>query len=283
MHFSRFFSFSTSLFVLTSVMAMKEAQAETSLPHLFSPQERSTTVDLSGFSRIRFLTTVDFPPFNSIGSNGQLKGYNIDLARALCSQLNLDNICQIEAVPWSELQQSLLNGNGEAIIAGLAPNSENRKILAFSRPYMRLPARFVTQIGQSFTAPAATALKRKAVGVIGKSAHEQMLRNYIPASLPVLFSNRSDMLDALKAGKIAAAFDDGMALSFWLNDDQSQNCCAFADGAYFAPQYLGTGLSIAVSQNNVKLASAFDGALQALEKKGVLTDLYLRYFPLSFY
>lgn len=283
MLFSRFVPFAALLFALTSVVTMTAGHAEPGVPHLFSPQEREPTVDLSGFSRIRFLTTVDFPPFNSIGSNGQLKGYNIDLARALCSQLNLDNICQIEAVPWSELQQSLLKGDGEAIIAGLRPSNENRKVLAFSRPYMRLPARFVTQTGQSFTAPAAAALKGKGVGVIAKSAHEQMLRSFIPASLPVLFSNRTDMLDALKAGKIAAAFDDGMALSFWLNDDQSQNCCAFADGPYFAPQYLGTGLNIAVSQNNAKLAAAFDGALQALEKKGVLTDLYLRHFPLSFY
>lgn len=53
--------------------------------------------------------------------------------------------------------------------------------------------------------------------------------------------------------------------------------------AYLAPQYLGSGLSIAVAQQNIPLVDAFNNALQALQQKGTLTELYLRYFPNSFY
>jgi polar amino acid transport system substrate-binding protein len=91
------------------------------------------------------------------------------------------------------------------------------------------------------------------------------------------------MLVDLKGGKLDSVFDDGMALSFWLNDAESGNCCAFTDGPYLAPQYLGTGLSIAVTREDAAIASAINNALQALQQKGVLNELYLRYFPTSLY
>ena len=45
--------------------------------------------DLSRIRQIRFLTEDDFPPFNFLLSDGQLAGFNVDLARAICAELDL--------------------------------------------------------------------------------------------------------------------------------------------------------------------------------------------------
>ena len=50
-----------------------------------------------------------------------------------------------------------------------------------------------------------------------------------------------------------------------------------------APEYLGVGLAIATKVDAPQLAAAFDYALQQIAVKGRFAELYLRYFPVSFF
>lgn len=276
----------SSLMILAGALAVSPiafAQTAPSAPHFLNQTERLPLPSLQKLTRLRFITTVDFPPFNTLNNQGQLSGYNVDLAKALCRQLGIEDICQIEAVPWDELEDRVLKGDAEAIIGGWQPTKARREQFVFSRSYMRLPARFATQNSKSFTQPAALATRGKSVGVIAGTAHEQLLKSYFPQALAKPYPDRQAMLADLKGGKLDSVFDDGMALSFWLNDAESGNCCTLTDGPYLAPQYLGPGLSIAVTREDAAIASAINNALQTLQQKGVLNELYLRYFPTSFY
>jgi polar amino acid transport system substrate-binding protein len=110
-----------------------------------------------------------------------------------------------------------------------------------------------------------------------------MLREYFSDLKIVTFGKQEEMLGDLKAGKVVAVFGDGMRLGFWLAGSDSADCCRFSGGAYLAPEYLGSGLAIAVAPENAKLAAAFDYAMHEINAKGVFAELYLRYFPVSFY
>jgi polar amino acid transport system substrate-binding protein len=100
----------------------------------------------------------------------------------------------------------------------------------------------------------------------------------------VVTYTRQDWLQAdLKAGKIAGTFGDGMRLAFWLAGSDAGGCCRFVGGPYLAPEYLGTGLAIATEIDDPLLTAAFDYALQQIAVKGRFAELYLRYFPVSFY
>lgn len=275
----------SSMVLLVGLLAALSAPAQSDprTPFFFNEDERMPLPSAARPDRLRFLTTLDYPPFNSLNSRDQLSGYNIDLAKALCAQMGLEDLCQIEAVLWGELEERLEKGEADAIIAGLGPNSSNRTKLAFTRSYLRLPARFVTLKSKVFTEPAARAVNGKQIGVVEKTAHEQLLKAYFPRAKAKSFVDRPAMLAALGQGEIEAAFDDGLTLSFWLQSDEGAECCAFTDGPYIAPQYLGSGLTIATRNEEPSLADAFDAALQALQKKGTLTELYLRYFPIGLY
>ncbi|MFI0844259.1 transporter substrate-binding domain-containing protein [Mesorhizobium sp. IMUNJ 23232] len=253
------------------------------LPVLWDSKERLVKPDLSGLTRLRFLTTTDFPPFNYLDSEGRLSGLHVDLARAICAQLAIADKCQIQALPWGELETALAKGDGEAIIAGLAVTAENRAKFAFSRPYLRFPARFIMAKANASAEPLTTTLAGRRVGVVAGSAHEQLLRDNFSGVQAVAFERQEQLLSDLKAGKIDAAFGDGMRFGFWLASRDAADCCRFAGGPYLAPEYLGSGLSIAVTPENEKLATAFDAALQQISANGAFTELYLRYFPVSFY
>ncbi len=257
--------------------------AEPQPPMLWDANERLPKPDLTKLARLRFLTTTDFPPFNFLDTAGKLSGFHVDLARAICAELAVADKCQIQALPWAELDGALAKGDGEAIMAGVAVTQGNREKYAFSRSYLQFPARFVMPKAKAVTEPLYEKLKGKRVGVVAGSAHERMLRDDFPEVTAAPFPTEAALFADIKAGKIDAAFGDGMRFGFWLAGSDAADCCRFAGGPYLAPEYLGTGLAIAVKPDDKDLAAALDYALQQIALKGTFAELYLRYFPVSFY
>lgn len=273
------------LTLLAALFAMCGAACAESpkIPNFWDLKERLPKPEIANVERLRFLTTTDFPPFNYLDAQGRLSGFHVDLARRICGELGILDKCQIQALPWSELDQAMSDGQGEALIAGLAISAETRERYVFTRPYMEFPARFIVLKGSGTAEPTVKSLAGKRVGVVAGTAHETMLRTLFPALKPVTYSQAQWLYDDMRDGKLDAAFGDGMRLSFWLAGQDSKACCKFAGGPYLAPTYLGLGLAIAVTPENAVLADAFNYALRELQAKGVFAELYLRYFPVSFY
>jgi polar amino acid transport system substrate-binding protein len=253
------------------------------VPDFWNARERLPKPNAAALPRLRFLTTTDFQPFNYLDASGRLSGFNVDLARAVCAELDMGERCQIEAMPWSELEDALAEGRGEAIIAGIAITAEMREKYEFSRSYLQFPARFVMPAKTAVGEPLARELTGKRVGVLAGTAHEEMLRDLFPDVRIFTYTKSKWMLGDLKEGGIDAAFGDGMRLSFWLGSPEAHDCCAFAGGPYLAPEYLGQGMAIAVPRGKEDLVHALDYALQEIGTGGKFGELYLRYFPISFY
>ena len=272
-----------SLLIAALPLAPGARAAEPQVPVLWDAKERLPKPDLSALPRLRFLTTTDFPPFNFLDGAGKLSGFHIDLARAICAELGIADKCQIQALPWGELEGALEKGEGEAIIAGIAATPQSRQTYAFSRSYLQFPARFITPKNKAFAEPVFDKLRSKRVGVLAGSAHERMLRDYFNTVQIVSFDGPEALYGDLKAGKIDAAFGDGMRFAFWLGGSDAGGYCRFAGGPYLAPEYLGTGMAIATRADNPALAAAIDYALQEISMKGTFAEFYLRYFPVSFF
>jgi polar amino acid transport system substrate-binding protein len=271
------------LLPILSFLLPTPASAEPVIPYFWDAKERLPKPDLGAVSRVRFLTTVDFPPFNFLDRSGRLTGFHIDLVRAMCNELGIVERCQIQALPWEELGPTVTRGEAEAIVAGLAITPQSRVNYAFSRPFLQFPGRFVTLKSDILSEPLASRLDGQRVGVMAGSGHEKMLREYFPGVKPVTYSRQDWMMDDLRKRSLAAIFGDGMRLGFWLGGTESADCCRFSGGAYLGPEFLGPGLAIAVTKENQELAAAFDFALQQLNTKGIFAELYLRYFPVGFF
>ncbi|GGF95287.1 amino acid ABC transporter [Rhizobium wenxiniae] len=253
------------------------------LPLMFDSRERLARPDLSTIVRLRILTTVDFPPFNFTDQTGRLSGFNVDLAREICAELKLEAKCQIQAIPFDELERTLEANGGEAVMAGIAVNPDRRERFLFSRSYIGIPARFAKSRSADIPGDTAAALAGRRVGVVEETAHEAMLKAFFPGIIAVPFETGEAMTAALKEKKIDAVFSDGLRLPFWVASDASEKCCMLFDGPYLSEKFLGEGLSVMVRRTDPLLVSAFDQALAELSRNGRLQDLYLRYFPNGLY
>lgn len=273
----RGFLLSLSLFLVG--VSAEAAERPANLPLFFDPRERLPKPDLSQIVRLRFLTSVDFPPFNFTDQTGKLAGFNVDLAREICNELEITDKCQIQALPFSGLRDALIASQGDAIIAGMAVTTDLRQEFSFTRPYLMLPARFVRNLKAPIRGEDATALAGRPVGVVRDTVHEAMLAAYFPAIRAVPFETREALLSALKDGTVDAAFADGLQLSFWTPSAAAAKCCALFDGPYLSERFLGEGMTIMLRQRDEVLTAALTHALAALSRNGRLQELYLRYFP----
>jgi polar amino acid transport system substrate-binding protein len=272
-----------ALFAALAAVSLPAPADEVDIPRFWDSRENVPRPDVSTVERLRFLTTTDFYPFNYLDDEGVLRGFNIDLARALCLQLDLEAVCQVQALPWAELVPALQEGQGEAIIAGLAETAELRQDLVFTRHYLTLPARFVAPRTSRLAEPMVEAIAGKRVGVMRGTAHETMLRDLFPEAEVAPYSRRDWMMRDLASGRIAAIFGDGMRWSLLLDDENLDGCCGFVGGPYFSSEHLGRGLSIAIDRDNAHLRALLNHALREVEASGRLAELYLQHFPVSFY
>jgi len=268
--------------VLLAVPSVPVAQSLI-IPNFWDSNERFVKPTLTLRPRIRFLTTTDFPPFNFIDRKKRLSGFHIDLAREICSELGVLAKCQIQALPWDELDKAVEAGDGEAVIAGLAVTAASREKYEFSRPYLQIPGRFVTRRGSEIVEPVYESLFRKTVGVVANSGHKAYFERSFASRTARVFQTRQMAFNALKNGEIDAVFTDAVSASFWLASSGAEDCCEFTGGPYISEEYFGRGLAIAVKRGDTDLADAFNYALKAINDNGKFKELYLRYFPLGLY
>ena len=253
------------------------------IPNFWDSQERFIRPNLKGLPRLRFLTVTDFPPFSFIDGDNRLAGFHIDLARAICTELEVLPVCQIQALPFAQLNSALKSGQGEAIIAGLPMRRETRRELLFSRPYFHIPGRFVVRLDSDLRGEGIAALNQRTVGVISDTAHAAYARSFFENTNLRLYPDRTALLAGLQSKQVDAVFADALSLAFFLQGDVGQACCRFWGGPYLSNRYFGEGLAIAVPKDSRDLAAGLDYALRSINDKGIFAELYLRYFPISLF
>jgi polar amino acid transport system substrate-binding protein len=255
--------------------------ADSSVPLLWDLTHRVEKPDTSGLRLIRFMTEDDYPPFDFTLQDGTLTGFNVDLARAICEELQV--ACTVQARRWDTLISALDENRGDAIIASMQINNETRKRVAFTAPYYLTPGRFVTLRTSPLADAIPETLAGHTIGVVRTSAHRAFLETFFAKSTVKTFESPQALRAALRNGEVEALFGDANALSFWLNGTDAASCCIFKGGAFLDPNFFGEGVGIAVRSGNSNMRRVLDYALAKLAERGVYADLYLKYFPIGAY
>jgi polar amino acid transport system substrate-binding protein len=230
---------------------------------------------------LRFVTEADFPPFNYLDGDGALTGFNVDLARAICLEVNA--ACDIKVRPWDELIPAVVSGEADGVIAAQKLSWSGVAKLEFSDRYFHTPGRFAGKkdgVGIEIT---PEALERQTIAVAKGTAHEAYLKTFFHDSAVKTFDNIDLARDALAEGKVALVFDDGIGLSYWINGTNSRQCCELKGGPFLEPKYFGDGLAIGLPKADRQLKVLIDGALVRVRESGRFDELLQRYFPHRIY
>jgi polar amino acid transport system substrate-binding protein len=256
-----------------------EPPAAVAVPDFWDPRRRPERPDLSRLQSIRFLTDLEYPPFDYAGPDGNPTGFNVDLARLICDEIKV--ACTIQARPFGTLLEALNDNRGDAVIASIAPTAETRRLADFTDPYYRTPARFVARRDYPAGDVVPEKLEGKKVAVVAGTAHEAYLKAMFTEAEVRSYPTAEAAREALRQKEVDLLFGDGIALALLLNGTDSGGCCAFRGGPFLESRFFGEGVGIAVKRGNDLLRQTLNWALFQLWEKGSFTDLWLRYFPIS--
>lgn len=227
---------------------------------------------------IRFVTDSDYPPFNYVDDDNTLTGFNVDIARAICTELAV--ACEVKTRPWAELLPALQRKEADAVIASHALTASALKGVDFTDRYYHTPGRFVGKRTLAQIDITPEGLEGKQIAVAKGTAHEAYVRAFFRDSAIRAYETVELARDALISGTADVLFDDGVSLAFWLNGTASKACCEFRGGPFAEPRYFGDGVGIAISREDTQLKGLINGALRKLRENGRYEEIVLRYFPL---
>lgn len=227
-------------------------------------------VSANAADTIRFATEASYPPFEFVDANNQIQGFDIDLANALCKEMQAN--CTFSNQAFDSLIPGLKFRRFEAVIAGMDITPERQQQVSFTQPYYDNSAQFIAQKGKVADIAALTG---KRVGVQNGTTHQKYLMEKHSDIKTVPYDSYQNAVLDLKNGRLDAVFGDTAVVNEWLkqNDTLATVGQKVTDKGYF-----GIGLGIAVRQNNDELLKKFDTALNKIKQDGTYETIYKKWF-----
>lgn len=230
----------------------------------------SVSLSAAAAQTIRFATEASYPPFEAVDANNKIVGFDVDLANALCKEM--DATCTFTNQAFDSLIPSLKFRRIDAVMAGMDITPEREKQVLFSTPYYDNAALFIGQKGK-YT--SVDQLKGKKVGVQNGTTHQKYITDKHPEITTVAYDSYQNAKLDLQNGRIDAVFGDNAVVTEWLKTNDKLVAVGenVTDKAYF-----GTGLGIAVRQGNTELQQKFNTALEKVKKDGTYDTIYKKWF-----
>ncbi|MEH0834950.1 arginine ABC transporter substrate-binding protein [Pectobacterium cacticida] len=219
---------------------------------------------------IRFATEASYPPFEFVDANNQIQGFDIDLANALCKEMQAT--CTFSNQAFDSLIPGLKFRRFEAVIAGMDITPERQQQVSFTQPYYDNSALFIAQKGKIAD---IAALKGKRVGVQNGTTHQKYLMEQQSDIKTVPYDSYQNAVLDLKNGRLDAVFGDTAVVNEWLKQNET---LASVGQNITDKNYFGVGLGIAVRQNNDALLKKFNDALNKIKQDGTYATLYKKWF-----
>ena len=212
----------------------------------------------------------DSKPFGFIGENGEILGYDADLAHYIAQYL-LKNRDKVEFIPVTPSNRMLKVSTGEAdiIIATMTITPQRREIIEFSVPYDT--AGQAVLVKSSSKISAISDLNGLNVGVIWGTTAEKNLINLGPTANVLGFKSYNEAYNALKAGKINAITSDDTILSRFAIEDK--------DVKLLSKRYSREpdGIGFKKGKGSHKLKQNIDFAIKDMKQKNVINRLHKKW------
>jgi len=94
---------------------------------------------------LRIAMEGQFPPFETLDESGQLKGFNVDIAQALCQAMAQE--CQLLRFAWDDLIPALEAQRADLILASMSITEARQQRVDFTAKYAQTPAYFFARKG----------------------------------------------------------------------------------------------------------------------------------------
>lgn len=237
-------------------LAFAAGAASGAEPGVLSPEQQAW---VAAAPPTRFAPESDYGPFVFVGADGQPQGLSVDMLRLVQQRSGL-KLDWLPAQPLKDLLEAARRGQVD-LLSSLRPTPERGEFLAFSQPYVSVPALVLVRTGDALPvqgrAHVLDAFGGRRVAVGDGYAVEHFVRKAHPDVKWQAVRDDSAALRGLLEGRHDAAVVDAASASFLL---QREGIVGLATAGEVGFAY---ELSFAVRRGQTTLLSVIDTGLRA--------------------
>jgi len=212
---------------------------------------------------IRLGSVADYAPYNYLNDDGEMRGFEADLAALICAQASLE--CEWVLQPSDESILALTTNDIDVIMTGMQITAERDLVIDFSQEYFPAdPSAFMTLTGGN--APAAGDVIGTQTGTLQQSYATE--NGYAVH----LYDSLNDVVAALAAGEVTVILADQAYLETVVAATPDTYALVATDIS------TGGGVGLGVRETSPVLLSQLDAALTSLKSSGSLDALIGSWF-----
>lgn len=230
--------------------------------------------------KLRIAIEGAYRPFNYVDPNGQLQGFDVDIAHALCNAMGTE--CVLVQQDWDGMIPGLLAKKFDVICSSMSITEKRKEAVNFTDPYYQAPPRFVAHKGSGLVV-SKEGLKGKTIGVQRAATYADYLKDTYGDTITIKYYDTVEdhNLD-LVAGRVDAVLAQSVYMSQWLATPEGKDFQFFGE-PILVKKYIGAGAGIAVRKEDTELLKQLNAALHEIIANGTHKKLADKYFTVDIY
>jgi polar amino acid transport system substrate-binding protein len=221
-------------------------------------------------------TSATREPFCYVNAKGMISGHDGELARRIGAKLGRP--VQFFDMKFSALIPALSSGKIDLICAGMTATDERMKSVDFTSTYFENSQVLIVKKAEDKKEPGEAVslnlrskedLKDKRIGILLGSVHDTYALKEFPEAELFQYKSPSEILLAVKSGKVDAAIYTTESLIVILRDEK--DLALLGDTLFSVP--IGMGFN----KSSTELRKKFNSFLKEVKENGIFEDMVTRW------
>ena len=222
-----------------------------------------------------------YEPFESKTATGEIVGFDVDIANALCAQIQRK--CVFVESEWDSIIPGLQAKKYDVIISSMSITPERARVVDFTQRYYKTPSAIVVKKTVKYDGPAS--LKSMKINVLKNSTQEKWAMGELkPAGVTVVpYQSQNQVYLDLKAGRIDGTVADKVEVNGGFLSKPEGKDYGYVGHDQYEPKYYGEGIGIAMRKGQGDLKKQLDEAITTIRSNGTYDKIAKKYFDFDPY
>jgi polar amino acid transport system substrate-binding protein len=226
-----------------------------------------------------------YAPFNFKNADGELDGYDVDVAKGVAGIIgaDLEFVCQ----QWDGMIPALLANKFDLVVASMSITDTRLEKMDFSQPYRISVGRLVGKKNAGFNLfddagkPIPANFAGLKVGLERASTYASWFEAVLPEAEVALYDENEALYLDLVNGRTDMIMTNPMKAYLRFLSKEDGAGFEFVSPQVDERKYFGIGVGIGLRKGNDELKGRLNGALKTLTEDGSLETYALKYFPFT--
>lgn len=215
-----------------------------------------------------------YPPFTWKDPSGEWKGFEVELADAICEQQEMD--CEIAEISWDGIIPALSGHKIDVIIGSMTITDKRKEVIDFSDPYYSALAAFIGEEGQDYDG-SPESVAGKIIGVQVATTYADFAESRYGDVAEIRLYDTQDAANSdLLSGRVDIVIAGRIPVMSWLSSDAAKGYSIVGDVPFdeYEIQRIGAG----IRKDDTALKETFNEGLAAILANGTYDEIAARYF-----